>query len=473
MNIKYLQKACALILALFLLSALLFYWVQGSQIHYRESQTVAVDPAAPIGELTRDIELRQPFTAETDEIIAVSVLLSTYARENSSHLDISIEDSAGAVLVQTEVLSSEIADNAVRRIDFPAPVRIMSGAQYNLILTSPDSVSGNAISAWSGAPLSAEQLLYVNGEKTDQTLHYQLHLRTQSWLSSAYWYLVAAATLLMAAYFCYFIRAAKNNRMTFALRMLLILQRYGYLMKQLIGRDFKTRYKRSVLGVCWSFLNPLLTMLVQYIVFSTLFRSDIPNFQLYLLVGIVCFNFFSEATGVALQAIVGNASLITKVYVPKYIYPVSRVLSSGINLLFSVILLFIMMVFTRTPFRPALVFVPFGLICLLALCIGMGFILSTAMVFFRDTQFLWGVVSMLWMYATPIFYPETIIPARLMPLYKCNPMYHVIRFLRTIFLDGAAPLPKAFLFCGIACFVPLLLGTLVFKKNQDKFILNL
>ncbi len=288
-----------------------------------------------------------------------------------------------------------------------------------------------------------------------------------------YWYAVGAVLLFLAAFSARLFHAAKHNRMTFGMRVLLTMQRYSYLMKQLVGRDFKTRYKRSVLGICWSFLNPLLTMLVQYIVFSTLFRSDIPNFQLYLLVGIVCFNFFNEATGVALLSIVGNAPLITKVYVPKYIYPVSRVLSSAINLLFSVILLLIMMVFTGAPFRPALLFVPFGLLCLVVFCIGMGFLLSTAMVFFRDTQFLWGVVNMLWMYATPIFYPESIIPAHLMPLYRCNPMYQIIRFLRAIFLDGAVPVPKSFLACAIASFVPLILGTLVFRKNQDKFIMNL
>lgn len=244
-------------------------------------------------------------------------------------------------------------------------------------------------------------------------------------------------------------------------------------MRQLVARDFKTKYKRSVLGVLWSFLNPLLTMMVQYIVFSTLFKSDIPNFRLYLLSGIVCFNFFSEATTMGLQSIVGNAALITKVYVPKYIYPVSRVFSSTINLLLSLIPLLAVMLLTGTPVRPAILLLPFGLLCLVTFCIGMGFILSAMMVFFRDTQFLWGVVSMLWMYATPIFYPESIIPAQYMVIYKCNPMYHIIRFVRIILIDGVSPEPKAYALCLIASFVPLVLGAVVFKKNQDKFILNL
>jgi len=256
-------------------------------------------------------------------------------------------------------------------------------------------------------------------------------------------------------------------------RLIDAFRRYGYLLRQLVSRDFKSKYKRSVLGVLWSFLNPLLTMLVQYIVFSTLFRGDIPNYPLYLLSGIVCFNFFSEATGMALTSIVGNSALITKVYVPKYIYPLSRVLSSSINLLMSLIPLMLVALLTRTPLRPAILLLPIGLVCLVGFSLGVGLVLSTMMVFFRDTQFLWGVVSLLWMYATPVFYPESIIPAKFMLLYKCNPLYHIIRFIRIALIQGVSPEPKAYALCLIASFVPLLLGVLVFKKHQDKFVLNL
>ena len=256
-------------------------------------------------------------------------------------------------------------------------------------------------------------------------------------------------------------------------KLVSVVNRYGYLIRQLVSRDFKSKYKRSVLGILWSFLNPLLTMLVQYIVFSTVFRSDTPNFPLYLLTGIVCFNFFSESSNMALQSIVGNASLITKVYVPKYIYPVSRILSSTINLLLSLIPLMVVMLLTHTPVRPVILLLPFGLICIVAFCMGVGFILSTMMVFFRDTQFLWGVVSLLWMYATPIFYPESILPDKLMFVFKCNPLYHIIRFIRIILIHGVSPEPKAYVLCLLASFVPLAAGTIVFKKCQDKFVLNL
>ncbi|MBR3895378.1 MAG: ABC transporter permease [Clostridia bacterium] len=238
-------------------------------------------------------------------------------------------------------------------------------------------------------------------------------------------------------------------------------------------RDFKTKYKRSVLGMLWSFLNPLLTMSIQYVVFSTLFKTSIDNFVIYLLSGIVCFNFFNEATNMCLMSIVGNATLINKVYVPKYIYPFSRTLSSTINLLLSLVPLFIMLLITRTWPTEAVLLLPFVLLMLFLLSYGVGLILATLMVFFRDTQFLWGIFSMLLMYLTPVFYPESIIPAQFMTVYKLNPLYHVLRFMRSILIDGVSLEPKAYLYCIVLCTLPFVIGVLVFRKNQDKFVLNI
>lgn len=484
MTEKNVQKGCILVLAAYALLSLAFFWIAGDQLRFREEETDSISPAYAIGELVQGMELRQSFVAEADELLGVKLMLSTYIRENTSHLVISIEDASGAVLAQEEVPGQEIEDNTVRTISFAQPVRMMSGERYELVLTSPDGVPGNAITAWLGNTMSAaraeiqmeipeQDRLRINGEVQPGMLHFSIWTRSYLWFGAAYWYLAAAGGLLLAGYCVYLCLMMHRGKSCLALRLISVFQRYGYLMRQLVARDFKTKYKRSVLGVLWSFLNPLLTMMVQYIVFSTLFKSDIPNFRLYLLSGIVCFNFFSEASGMALQSIVGNASLITKVYVPKYIYPVTRVLSSAINLLLSLIPLLAVMLLTRTPVRPAVLLLPFGLICLIAFCIGMGFILSTLMVFFRDTQFLWGVISMLWMYLTPIFYPESIIPAQYITLYRCNPMYQIIQFVRCLLIDGVSPEPKAYALCLITSLVPLVIGAVIFKKNQDKFILNL
>lgn len=247
---------------------------------------------------------------------------------------------------------------------------------------------------------------------------------------------------------------------------------YTFLIRQLVARDFKTKYKRSVLGVVWSLLNPLLTMSIQYLVFSTLFRSDIENFVVYLLCGIVCFNFFNETAAMCLSSIVGNAPLINKVSVPKIVYPLSRALSSSINLLFSLIPLLFMLLVTKTPIRPSIFLLPFPLLMLFAFSLGVGLILASMMVFFRDMQFLWGIFSMLLMYFTPVFYPETIIPASLMTVYKLNPLYHVLRFVRILLIGGVSPEPKAYLYCCILCISPLLIGLLIFGKTEDKFIFH-
>lgn len=482
MTEKNVKKGCALVLTGYVILAIVFYWIAGDQLRFRDDETNFVSASEPIGELVQGVEIRQPFIAEADEISTVSILLSTYARENTCSVMVCIVDKNGETLGQTELSAAEIEDNVIRTIPFVHPVGVTPGERYALVLTSPDGVSGNAVTAWQGStistaraeiPIGITERLLVNSEAQEGMLHFSFHTRSYLWFGTFYWYFALAVGLLLTGCCMYLCRMMRKGKTCLGLRLIAAFQRYGYLMRQLVTRDFKTKYKRSVLGVLWSFLNPLLTMLVQYIVFSTLFKSDIHNFPLYLLSGIVCFNFFSEATTMGLQSVVGNAALITKVYVPKYIYPMSRVFSSTINLLLSLIPLLAVMLLTGTHIRPAILLLPIGLICLVAFCIGMSFILSTLMVFFRDTQFLWGVVSMLWMYMTPIFYPESIIPSQYMTLYKCNPLYHIIRFVRIVLINGVSPEPKAYALCLLASFVPLVIGAVIFKKNQDKFILNL
>jgi len=250
-------------------------------------------------------------------------------------------------------------------------------------------------------------------------------------------------------------------------------QKYGFLLSQLVSRDFKTKYKRSVLGVLWSMLNPLLTMCVQYIVFSELFRWDIDNFAVYLLIGTVMFNFFTEATGQALLSITGNASLITKVYVPLYVFPVSKVLSSCINLAFSTAALYAILFLQGVPVNIHHLLLPYGYACLIAFTIGIGMILASMMVYFRDTQFLYGIVTVLWMYLTPLFYPIEIVPDRFLVIIKCNPMFHFIRYVRNLILDNTMPTLRAHMICLLFASTALIGGWFIFKRVKKNFILNI
>ena len=214
-------------------------------------------------------------------------------------------------------------------------------------------------------------------------------------------------------------------------------------------------------------------MSVQYFVFSTIFKTDIPNYPVYLLIGIISFNFFSEACGMALTSILGNAALITKVYMPKYIYPLTKVISSVVNLAISLIPLVLVMVFTGVQFEKSAILSVFFLVCLIIFSLGLGMLLSAAMVFFRDTQFLWGVFSMLWMYATPIFYPETILPENFRFILEVNPLYHFLKYMRMCILEGISPEPMMYVQSLLMALAMLLVGALVFRKSQDRFVLHL
>lgn len=249
--------------------------------------------------------------------------------------------------------------------------------------------------------------------------------------------------------------------------------RYGFLLEQLVKRNFNTKYRQSVLGVLWSFLNPLMTMAVQYIVFSTLFRSDVSHFPVYLLTGIILFSFFNECVTLGMDSIVLNGPLITKVAMPKIIYPLSRSISSLISLAISLMPLLLVMLLSGTPLTPALLLIPAAMLMTFLFSLGMALILCTMNVFFRDTRFLWSVVSLLWTYATPIFYPISIIPEVWQPVFRLNPMFQFIDFMRTIIIGGAWPSAGQWGMCLLCAVLPLAAGLLVFWRKEDEFVFHL
>jgi ABC-2 type transport system permease protein len=195
--------------------------------------------------------------------------------------------------------------------------------------------------------------------------------------------------------------------------------------------------------------------------------------MVYLLAGITLFNFISEATNNALISITGNAPLITKVYLPMYIFPIAKVISSSINLFLSMIPMLLMVVITGSPINLYTPLIFINLLLALVFCIGLGFVLATLMTLFRDTQFLWSIVLLIWMYATPIFYPVSIIPAKYAFIYMLNPLYHFISAARTILLSGVAPSLQSYLILICISFGSFALGWLFFVKNQDRFIHHL
>ena len=247
---------------------------------------------------------------------------------------------------------------------------------------------------------------------------------------------------------------------------------FDELLKQLVIRDVKLKYRRSYLGYLWSILNPLMLMMVLVVVFSNLFRFDIPNFPLYMISGQFLFNFMTEATNMSVSSITGNASLIKKTYVPKYIFTVSKVGSSLVNLLFSIGALLLVMIFTDAEFSWNLLFFPIIILQVFIFSLGLGLWLAAITVFFRDIQYLWGVFVSMWMYLTPLFYPVSIIPEEYRDLYQnANPMYGYIEQFRDIVLYAKFPQTETILTGFATSLIVLILGAWYFNKKQDEFIL--
>ena len=240
-----------------------------------------------------------------------------------------------------------------------------------------------------------------------------------------------------------------------------------------MSRDFKVKYKRSVLGVLWSLLYPILTMAVMALVFTNVFKFTTPgvNYLAYLMSGLVIFNYFSEASNLAMSSVVANFSLINKVYMPKYIFPLSKCVFVGINFLLSQIPLYIILLATGTGVNLYHLLLPYAYLCLFLFTLVFGLILATVAVFLRDMFYIYGVMISLWTYMTPIMYDIAIIDnPYLLFLFKCNPMDWFVYFTRRIILYNTITEINAWVYCMVFGFGTLLVGIFTFKKNQDKFI---
>ena len=247
---------------------------------------------------------------------------------------------------------------------------------------------------------------------------------------------------------------------------------YKDLLVQLVEKDIKLKYRRSFLGYLWSILNPLMIMVIMVIVFSNMFRFSIENYPAYLIIGQTCFAFLTESTNQAIWSITGNASLLKKTYVPKYIFTFAKVTSSCVNLIFSLGAMAIVFIFSRIAFNWTFLFIPVILLQLYFFCMGIGMFLAATNVFFRDIQYIYSAVTTAWMYLTPIFYPLDQLPENLQWFIKhLNPMYFYVAQFRDVVLNQHIP-GAALLGAGVAAAaLAMLLGTFVFMKLKDNFIL--
>lgn len=250
------------------------------------------------------------------------------------------------------------------------------------------------------------------------------------------------------------------------------MKRYKFLLQQLVLRDFKVKYKRSFLGVIWSLLYPLLMMGVMSIIFSNVFRFSVPgvNYLVYLMTGLVMFNYYSEASNLAMGSVVANFSLINKIYIPKYIFPLSKCIFVGINFLLTLIPLYLVIILTGQGINIYHILLPFAFLCLFIFTLGMSLILSTVTVFVRDMFYIYGIVMTIWTYFTPIMYDISILGEKWQSIFKLNPLFQYIDFARTIVLFKEVPSLGSFISCILTSVIVLIIGIVSFRKNQDKFI---
>jgi ABC-2 type transport system permease protein len=244
-----------------------------------------------------------------------------------------------------------------------------------------------------------------------------------------------------------------------------------FILSVLVSRDFKLKYRRSVLGIAWSVLNPLLMMIVLAAVFSYMFRFDIENFPMYLILGTTLFTMMQNSTTDSMRSIIESAPLIKKVKVEKMLFPLEKVVFELLNFAISLIAVVIVMLWFRIMPTPNAFFLPLLMVYMLLFCTGLGLLLSTMAVFFRDMVHLWTVVCTAWTYATPLFYPLSLTPGWMQAAMPWNPMYQYVDYFRQILLYNITPSLETNLICFGMAAITFAVGLFVFRKTQSKFIL--
>jgi ABC-type polysaccharide/polyol phosphate export permease len=244
--------------------------------------------------------------------------------------------------------------------------------------------------------------------------------------------------------------------------------RYRDLVLTLVARELKVRYRRSVLGFVWTMLQPLLMMLVFYVVFNNIFRFNEPDYPIYAFAGILFWNFFSQCIVASMNSLRGNAPLLQKLPVPKIVFPLATVISGVVNLLFALVPMIALLLWVRHGLSWALLFLPVAILLAALFTLGAGLLLSPLAVFFSDIVELVGVLLTVLMYLTPIFYPMQIIPQRIRWLVKYNPIRSILEIFRDPLHYGKVPpLEHILVSVGIAA-IALVLGAIAFRRSSDR-----
>ena len=249
-----------------------------------------------------------------------------------------------------------------------------------------------------------------------------------------------------------------------------IWQKHRFLFEELVKRDFKKKYKRTVLGMGWSMLAPLLTLLVMKLVFEQFFGRNTPHYTTYLFCGLLVFNWFAESTNGGMRSLYGNASIFTKVNVPKYLFLFSGNIQALLNFTLTLLVFFFFCWLDDVAFTWRFVFLLYPIMTLLLFNVGVGMVLSALYIFFRDMDYLWGVFVQLLMYGSAIFYQVDRMSPSIQMVFACNPIYRHIAYVREIVLNGAIPSLAVHLTLAGFALAAFLVGAFMYKRYNTRFL---
>lgn len=252
--------------------------------------------------------------------------------------------------------------------------------------------------------------------------------------------------------------------------MLKKLKKYSFLFSELVKRDFKKKYKRTVLGMLWSILSPLLSLLIMRLVFTHFFGRTIAHYTTFLFAGNLVFSYFNESTMQGMNALLGNAGIITKVNAPKYLFLLAQNTQTLLNFMINICVFIVFCVIDRIRVDVRLFGLLYPIGCLLLFNIGIGLILSALYVFFRDMRYIWSVFVQLLTYLSAIFYDVSSFPASIQRLYLLNPIYVYIKYFRVLIIDGHFPSLQYHGLCLFYALAMVAIGCFVYKKFNTRFL---
>lgn len=247
------------------------------------------------------------------------------------------------------------------------------------------------------------------------------------------------------------------------------LYKYREFLKTSIKKEFRGKYKKSFLGVLWSFLNPLFQLLIYALVFPFILKNDVDNYIIFLIVALMPWNFFNMTILQSAASIVTNGGIIKKVYFPREILPISTTTSNLLNFLITGIIVIFALLISGVGIGSSVLLLPIIIIIQYILQLGLAFIFSSITVYVRDVEYLLNVFMMLMFYLCPIVYSSDMIPDKFLPIFKLNPMFHIIEYYRTILYSKQIPNLLHILMLFIACLLVLILGYVIFQKCKKRF----